>query len=80
MNLADAVNPPQLGRGQRRGRVIGQGPEERCFDRHGFYPKVLNAYDYIFLYRDRILWACNEPSRIVVESIDGNGVNTLAAT
>jgi hypothetical protein len=32
------------------------------------------------MYRDRILWARNEPSRIVVELIDGRGVNTMAAT
>ena len=78
MNPLGAVEEPQLGRGHRRGRAIGQGPEERCLARHGYYPKVLNAYGYIFMYRDRILWAGNQPSRYVVESIDGTSVGQLA--
>jgi len=31
------------------------------------------------MYRDRLTWASNEPSSIVVESINGTGVNELAA-
>jgi hypothetical protein len=31
------------------------------------------------MYRDRLTWASNEPSSIVVETINGRGVNELAA-
>lgn len=60
---------------------LGFGPGAQAatlsFTKHGFGPRVLTGYDYIFIYFDMGQWATSQPSSHVLESIQNRRIAEL---